>query len=839
MVLPTTLAGVLTSGIVTAMVPAYVEARDKGGRPLARRLSGAVLAWIGLAGIAVSVLLVVFANPIISIAGPGLDAASHDGAVQYLYVMAPVAFLAAVSGILYALCQAEDLFASIAIGSFVGTVTTFVIMLLLWGSLNLMALAVGTLIGQLVGVVILLVATARASAAPSLTLRSKGLELGAFLRHAAPLTLSSAILQVNVVFDRAIASLIAPGGVSALRYAEVLVRTPISAISPAWGSAMYPTLVRAARDRDNSLASTTSRSLRFAIGVFVPIAMLTAAVAPVAVAVAYGRGAFTPVDIDRTARVVAGFAPLIVVLMTSPVLAGAHNARRTGVVLLAGGITNVTTNVILDVVFGAWLGVAGIALASSVSTTIVAVFFAWRLRVGRPRVHAAAHRPRARPRGLGRRRAGGDRGRDRLVGRRAQRPARRAPRAGPVRRARAGRLRPRGAARRPRGAARAHAGPARRPRPAPGARRGLSGAMQLLFGVIGESPLADATFARFVASAAAAAEDGSSPRLAGGPGCRVGSIARSAASWEAPGSGRFFHVDGQVRVVDGAETTGRGLDDAGRSAIGRLYDRHGASAWARLDGSFCLVVRDGPAVHIAMDVVGAHAVYWWLSDGVLAFHSHLRDLAAAYPGALTEDWAAIGSFLEGGRYLPTTTPWREIRHLGAGQALAFQDGVATTRDHFAMAFEPADPALPDDRVVDDVIGLLEAAVARCWRDADEPVLPLSGGMDSRFLAAELVRRNGPHSVPTITWGEDRARPGCDAIVAAGVAPRARARQRLVREAAAAHARVVRPGRVPLERGSATARSTSPTTTASTPSSRASATGRCSAATSASGPTRPC
>jgi putative peptidoglycan lipid II flippase len=159
----------------------------------------------------------------------------------------------------------------------------------------------------------------------------------------------------------------------------VLVRTPISAISPAWGSAIYPTLVRAARDRDDSLASTTSRSLRFAIGVFVPIALLTAAVAPLAVSVAYGRGAFGPADIDRTARVVAGFAPLIVVLMTSPVLAGAHNARRTGTVLLIGGITNVVTNVSFDVLLGAWLGVAGIALASSVSTTIVTVFFAWRL----------------------------------------------------------------------------------------------------------------------------------------------------------------------------------------------------------------------------------------------------------------------------------------------------------------------------------------------------------------------------------------------------------------------------------------------------------------------------
>ena len=40
MVLPTTLAGVLTSGIVTALVPAYVETRDTSGRLEARRFAG-------------------------------------------------------------------------------------------------------------------------------------------------------------------------------------------------------------------------------------------------------------------------------------------------------------------------------------------------------------------------------------------------------------------------------------------------------------------------------------------------------------------------------------------------------------------------------------------------------------------------------------------------------------------------------------------------------------------------------------------------------------------------------------------------------------------------------
>ena len=44
-----------------------------------------------------------------------------------------------------------------------------------------------------------------------------------------------------------------------------------------------------------------------------------------------------------------------------------------------GAITNVILNTILDVVFGLWLGVAGIALSSSVASTIVVTFFAVRL----------------------------------------------------------------------------------------------------------------------------------------------------------------------------------------------------------------------------------------------------------------------------------------------------------------------------------------------------------------------------------------------------------------------------------------------------------------------------
>ena len=87
-----------------------------------------------------------------------------------------------------------------------------------------------------------------------------------------------------------------------------------------------------------------------------PIALLTMAVAPLAVSIAYGRGAFTPEDVVTTAQAVACFAPLLVVVMLGPILTGAHNARRRGTLLLAGGLLNVAVNISLDVVLGRWLG---------------------------------------------------------------------------------------------------------------------------------------------------------------------------------------------------------------------------------------------------------------------------------------------------------------------------------------------------------------------------------------------------------------------------------------------------------------------------------------------------
>ena len=392
--LPTTLAGVLTSGVVTALVPIYIGLRDKSGPLEARRFAGGVIIWIGLFGLVASVLLATLTDAAVAITGPGLDPGGRVAAAGYLRLLAPLAFVAAVSSILQAVCQAEERFAGIATANLVTPTVALTTIIVLWQPLGLTAVAIGSLLGPVVGALFLYLTTVRAEMAPRPTLRVSSTVLGAFIRHAAPLALSAGVLQVNTVVDRAIASLLAPGGVSALRFAELLVRAPIGVIAPAWGSAIYPALIRAAGEpRVGALGRAAGRTIRYAIALFLPVAALTAAVAPVAVSVAYGRGAFSAEDVALTIPIVAAFSPLLLILMVSPILTGAHNARQRGRVLLGGGILNAVLNLVLDVTLGATLGVVGIALATSVTSTIVLLYFVWQLN---------AREPGVEPRGIAR-----------------------------------------------------------------------------------------------------------------------------------------------------------------------------------------------------------------------------------------------------------------------------------------------------------------------------------------------------------------------------------------------------------------------------------------------------
>ncbi len=296
--------------------------------------------------------------------------------------------------------------------------------------------------------------------------------------------------------------------------------------------------------------------------------------------------------------------------------------------------------------------------------------------------------------------------------------------------------------------------------------------MELYFGVAGTPERRAPTFQQLLAFSQES-NPGSEVRTDRGRALEIGYQARRYVTWPPEPSehaGVRLHLNGEILFLDGQATAHQGTVEAELAQVASLYQQHGTSVWDHLDGNFCLLIEDGPVVHIGVDPVGTRSIYWWEHEGLLAFHSHFLDLAPCYPGTLTEFSGAIGNLLASGIFPPGCTAYREVRRLLPGSYLTFEAGKVRERLHFRLvAIDPYSEARAQD-LIEELQTLLAGALARCWRAAERPTIPLSGGADSRYLAAEATRLAQNRSdVRTITWGEGRERPRSDATIAAEVA----------------------------------------------------------------------
>ena len=197
---------------------------------------------MGLGLLVVTVLLVLLANPLITLVGPGLDPELHALAVLQLRLMAPMALLAGLIGLGFGALNAADVLAaghspllsSLAVliglallwlqaGAAIGTST--------WAWAGAAVLAISTLAGALLQWLAQLPALAKQGLGQlRLNFRWRQAGVREVLQVMWPATLSSGMLQINVYTDLFFASGIA-GAAAGLGYAGLLVQTPLGILS--------------------------------------------------------------------------------------------------------------------------------------------------------------------------------------------------------------------------------------------------------------------------------------------------------------------------------------------------------------------------------------------------------------------------------------------------------------------------------------------------------------------------------------------------------------------------------------------------------------------------------
>ncbi|MCI0587903.1 MAG: murein biosynthesis integral membrane protein MurJ [Planctomycetes bacterium] len=202
------------------------------------------------------------------------------------------------------------------------------------------------------------------------------------LRDMAPIVLGLSLVQVNLVVDQVVAwSLVSPGANTYVYLGNRLLQFPLSMVGMAAASASFPTLAGRAAARDlEGFSRAFGRTLSFVVLLAAPAGAGLFALAGPITDLLFGHGRFGPEDVREAAGTVAMFGLGVPFFCAAQILARAHYAlgdvRRP--VRIAGVL--VAANLALSLLLVRRLGVAGIALATSLGSAANCLLLARGLR---------------------------------------------------------------------------------------------------------------------------------------------------------------------------------------------------------------------------------------------------------------------------------------------------------------------------------------------------------------------------------------------------------------------------------------------------------------------------
>ena len=358
---------ILLGGINGPFHSAMVSVLSRRPREEGAHILAALNTTVSALLLAVTVLLVLAADPLISLVGPGLSPELHAIAVVQLQVMAPMALLAGLIGLGFGSLNAADEFWIPAISPLMSSLALMVGVGLLWwqlggqiGSpsfamLGGLVLAAATLVGAFAQWLIQLPALMRQGLARfKLVWDWKHPGVREVWRVMGPATLSSGMLQINVFTDLFFASGIV-GAAAGLGYANLLVQTPLGLISNALLVPLLPTFARLTAPGDQpQLLARIRQGLMLSTASMVPIGALFIALGTPIVALVYERGAFDASAAQLVAALLVAYGLGMPAYLGRDVLVRVFYALGDGTTPFRLSVAGIGLNVIFD-----WLLVGG------------------------------------------------------------------------------------------------------------------------------------------------------------------------------------------------------------------------------------------------------------------------------------------------------------------------------------------------------------------------------------------------------------------------------------------------------------------------------------------------
>ncbi|WP_286229489.1 murein biosynthesis integral membrane protein MurJ [Neobacillus mesonae] len=382
--IPTVIFAIIGKGISTGFIPLYSRIEGLEGTKKANIYTN------NLVNLVLAICLIIFivcylnTETIVKLFAAGFSGETLDLAVNFTKISLISIFFTGMIYVFIAFLQTKEVF---LIPAIIGIPANLIVIgsFFLSSKTNIYVLAVGGVIAAGAQFILLYLYVYKNNYRYKLQLNIKDYHLRKMMLLALPVIFGSSVAQINILVDRTIASYISVGGISALNYANTIYLVVLGVIVSSITTVLYPKISKmAVTNNIEGIKGHLSEAISVITIIVLPATVGYMIFAKPIVQLLYGRGEFDTQAITMTASALFYYAIGLIGLSLREILSNVFYSLQDTKTPMVNAAIALGVNIGLNFVLSRYMGIGGLALATSISVILCSLLLfiqLWR-RIG-------------------------------------------------------------------------------------------------------------------------------------------------------------------------------------------------------------------------------------------------------------------------------------------------------------------------------------------------------------------------------------------------------------------------------------------------------------------------
>lgn len=371
--IPGLIIAVVGSAIATIYVPIYIDTKEKLGEEVALKFTNNMLNIVAIVSIVIAILGLLFTEEFINIFAGGFEGEKFNLAVSFTKIMIIGVIFLSISKILSSFLQVND---SFTVPSLIGIPYNIFIIaaIAISTQTNPIVMAIGALLGMASQMLFQIPFAVKKGYKYKSYLNIKDENIKNMLILMLPILVGVAIGQINTTVDKALASGLGDGPLSALNYANKLNEFVMALFVTSIVTVIYPKLAQmtSSENKDNFI-STIVRSSNCIVLLVLPITVGAIVLAEPIVRLLFQRKAFDAESTYMTYTALRLYSLGLVAMGIRDILTRVFYSLSDTKTPMINGSIALIINIVLNLVLIKPLGYKGLAISTSIASIITVI----------------------------------------------------------------------------------------------------------------------------------------------------------------------------------------------------------------------------------------------------------------------------------------------------------------------------------------------------------------------------------------------------------------------------------------------------------------------------------